>query len=120
MKVKGAPYKSILATADKRAVNIVDQTKLPHEFSILRLGTIQQIASAKFPRCKSVAPPPIGATAAYGMALAMREDPSDGSLACAFSLLNETSPTAINLRWALEQMKEALTSLPLTQREARA
>ncbi len=63
--------------------------------------------------------PLIGATAAYGMALAMRADASDAALERAYETLIATRPTAINLRWALEEMREALLPLPPSARGRR-
>jgi methylthioribose-1-phosphate isomerase len=64
--------------------------------------------------------PLIGATAAYGMALAMRADGSDAALDRAYNTLIATRPTAINLRWALDAMRLALRPLPPSQRIAAA
>ena len=57
--------------------------------------------------------PLIGATAAYGMALAMREDASDAGLKRAYETLVATRPTAINLKWALDEMRATLAPLPI-------
>ena len=63
--------------------------------------------------------PLIGVTAAYGMALAMRQDASDAALASAYELLLKTRPTAINLRWALDEMVAAVRNRPRGERVAR-
>jgi methylthioribose-1-phosphate isomerase len=60
--------------------------------------------------------PLIGATAAYGMCFALRDDPSDAGLACAYQVLHKTRPTAINLKWALDQMQVAVAQLPAAKR----
>ena len=49
--------------------------------------------------------PLIGATAAYGMALAMQVDASDAALEHAHDMLLATRPTAVNLHWALARMR---------------
>jgi len=60
--------------------------------------------------------PLIGAVGAYGLALAMRSDPSDENLASIHDMLAETRPTAINLRWALGRMRDALLNRPHSER----
>jgi methylthioribose-1-phosphate isomerase len=62
--------------------------------------------------------PLIGATAAYGMALAMRISPSDAHMTQAWEFLHNTRPTAINLRWALNRCQTALLPLPEVDRTA--
>jgi methylthioribose-1-phosphate isomerase len=60
--------------------------------------------------------PLIGACGAYGLALALDEDPGDTALAAAHAMLNATRPTAINLRWALDRVRDAVIALPLAER----
>src|SRR5690606_12103826 len=60
--------------------------------------------------------PLIGVTAAYGVATAMRDDPSDAALDAVWHTLHETRPTAINLRWALDEMARLLRPLPPAER----
>lgn len=60
--------------------------------------------------------PLIGVTAAYGIAIAMADDPSDRHLDSVWEELNETRPTAINLRWALDAMQQFLRPLPAEER----
>ena len=101
MKVAGVPYRSVWRDADR--VAIIDQTRLPFEFRTLRLSGCEEIAHAI--RSMQVRGAPlIGATAAYGIALAMSVDASDSSLPLAAELLGNTRPTAVNLRWAIERM----------------
>jgi methylthioribose-1-phosphate isomerase len=64
--------------------------------------------------------PLIGVTAAYGVALQMRDDPSDAALEAAWTTLHETRPTAINLRWALNEMRRELKPLPPSSRAGAA
>jgi methylthioribose-1-phosphate isomerase len=102
------PYRSVWREADR--VAIIDQTRLPFEFQTLRLGACEQVAHAI--RSMQVRGAPlIGATAAYGIALAMSSDASDGNLASAADVLGKTRPTAINLRWAIERMQRRLQTL---------
>jgi len=88
-------------------VDIIDQTRLPHSFVIRSLHCVEDAAEAISEMMVRGAPL-IGATAAYGLALAMRESPDDQSLARGCELLAATRPTAVNLRWALERMSAAL------------
>ncbi|MAS43948.1 MAG: S-methyl-5-thioribose-1-phosphate isomerase [Rhodobacteraceae bacterium] len=116
MKIDGVPFRTIWPAEDGRAVEILDQTLFPHRFEILRLSGMDQAAHAI--RVMQVRGAPlIGATAAYGVALAMRVDASDAGLAEACATLLATRPTAVNLHWALERMKAVLAPLPA---EARA
>ncbi|MEK7246787.1 MAG: S-methyl-5-thioribose-1-phosphate isomerase [Pseudomonadota bacterium] len=110
MKVDGKPFRTIWPVAGLDAVEIIDQRRLPHEFVTVRLATAWEAARAIREMWVRVAPL-IGATAAYGMALAMREDPSDAGLEAARKLLLETRPTAVNLRFALDAMAAALAPL---------
>src|SRR3954467_1134161 len=108
MKVAGVPYRSVWREAER--VAIIDQTRLPFEFHTLRLGSCEETAHAI--RSMQVRGAPlIGATAAYGMALAMSANASDQNLAQAADLLLKTRPTAINLCWALKRMTRALGAL---------
>ncbi len=110
MKVDGKHYRSIWAAGDGVSVEIIDQTKLPHEFAVRRLTNLAEAAHAiKSMQVRGA--PLIGATAAYGVALAMRADPSDASLGRACDTLLATRPTAVNLRWALDAMRQRLKRL---------
>lgn len=115
MKVDGTPYRSLWWDIGAEALQIIDQRWLPHDFRIEQLDSLQGFASAiKDMHVRGA--PLIGATAAYGMALAMRQDPSDAALQQAWEALNQTRPTAINLRWALNRCRDLLLGLPLEQR----
>lgn len=116
MKIDGTPYRSIwVDDADRWSVRIIDQTKLPWAIEIPRLTTPEQIAHAISAMLVRGAPL-IGATAAYGVALAMRADPSDEALETVVPMLAATRPTAINLRWALMRMQRALSAHPPAER----
>ncbi|MGE0744062.1 MAG: S-methyl-5-thioribose-1-phosphate isomerase [Rhodospirillales bacterium] len=115
MKVGGRAYRSIWPAADGAAVEIIDQTRLPHEFAVIRLATMDAAAHAI--RSMQVRGAPlIGATAAYGIALAMRADPSDAVLDHGCQVLMATRPTAVNLRWALDDVRAHLAALPPSAR----
>ncbi len=115
MKIDGKPYRSIWINEDGWSVGIIDQTRLPHEFVLARLATVEDAAHAIEAMLVRGAPL-IGATAAYGMALAMQADPSDASLAQAYDRLARTRPTAVNLQWALDAMRAALQPLGANRR----
>lgn len=117
MKVGSQHYRSIWV--ENGAVRIIDQTRLPHEFTVVTLDTLDQAATAIRDMWVRGAPL-IGATAAYGVAVAMADDPSDGGLARAHATLIETRPTAVNLRWALEEMGRVLSPLPPSARAGAA
>jgi methylthioribose-1-phosphate isomerase len=120
MKIDGVPYRSVWVDAeDGWSVHILDQTSLPWSLDILRLTDEQQVAEAI--RAMQVRGAPlIGAVAAYGVALALRRDPSAAHLAATIAMLGATRPTAINLRWALARMEAALRDLTDAQRPAAA
>ena len=119
MKVDGRPYRSIWLDEDGRTVVVIDQTRLPHSFGTRRLNTVEDAADAIRTMVVRGAPL-IGATAAYGMALALADDPSDAKLESAIALLAETRPTAVNLRWALEDLGRRLRPLRAEDRAAAA
>ena len=119
MKVNGTPYRTIWLAEDGWAAEIIDQTKLPHEFITVRLESMQDAALAIKDMWVRGAPL-IGATAAYGVALAMREDASDANLQTMYDYLFATRPTAVNLRWALDDMKALLSPLCEGDRAAAA
>jgi len=110
MKINGKSWRSIWLNADGRSVDIIDQTRLPHDFATRSLRTAGDAAEA-ISNMRVRGAPLIGATAAYGVALAMCENSDDASLERARRLLLATRPTAVNLRWSLDRMRGAL--LPL-------
>jgi len=117
MKINGVAYRSVWLDADGWSVRIFDQTKLPWAVEQIRLTTWQEAACAI--RAMQVRGAPlIGAVAAYGVALAMRENP--GQLDAVLEALNETRPTAINLRWALDRQRAVLHNMPAEARAAAA
>ena len=107
MKVEGKDFRSIWLGQDGWSVEIIDQTLLPHEFVIRKLCNAAAAAEAiQVMRVRGA--PLIGATAAYGVALAMHDSSGDESLSQACDLLAATRPTAVNLRWALDLMQSKL------------
>jgi len=119
MKVNGTPYRTIWLADDAENgigdVEIIDQTKLPHEFITVRLTTMEEAGVAIKDMWVRGAPL-IGATAADGVSLAMLTVSSDKHLTKAYDHLFATRPTAVNLRWALDDMKEVLGQLPPDRR----
>jgi methylthioribose-1-phosphate isomerase len=106
MKVSGTHFRTIWRT-DSGTVRVIDQSRLPFEFVTRDLETPADAAQAIRTMVVRGAPL-IGATAAYGMALAARSNPSDSHLAEAAQMLQATRPTAINLAWALTRMSKVL------------
>ena len=115
MNVNGKPFRSIWLNDDGWSVRIIDQTKLPHAFELADLNTLEDAARAiEIMQVRGA--PLIGATAAYGVCLAIREDASDDALDAACRRLARTRPTAVNLNWALDQMLGALRNRPRDER----
>lgn len=119
MRVGGRHYRTIQRADDAWAIDIIDQTRLPHQFEMVRLETLEEAATA-IRDMQVRGAPLIGAAAAFGVCLALRDDPSDEALLRSCDTLNGTRPTAINLVWATERMKEALLAIPEGQRVKRA
>jgi methylthioribose-1-phosphate isomerase len=119
MKVQGKPMRTIWLEPDGATVGIIDQTRLPHELVTVRLSTVDDAAHAIADMLVRGAPL-IGATAAYGVALALRRDASDEALDGACRALLATRPTAVNLRWAIEEMRARLRPLAKGERAAAA
>ena len=120
MKINGRETRTIWTATDGSGdVEIIDQTRLPHEVVVVRLRSLAEAAEAiSVMRVRGA--PLIGATAAYGIALAMREDARDAALAAAHATLLATRPTAVNLAWALNEMAVCLAPLAPAERHAAA
>src|SRR5271165_6922607 len=106
MKISGTHYRTIWCTP-AGSVRVIDQSRLPFEFSTIDLETLDDAAGAIQTMVVRGAPL-IGATAAYGLALALRANASDGHLDEASRILSATRPTAHNLAWSLKRMRNAL------------
>ena len=116
MKVNGVPHRSIWADPEQGLAWIIDQTRLPHVFTTHALANLDDaIEAIRAMRVRGA--PLIGATSAYGIALAMTDDPGDPSLDHACSQLAASRPTAVNLRWAIDRMRARLMA---TGTDARA
>jgi methylthioribose-1-phosphate isomerase len=119
MRVKSRHIRSIWLEDDGWSVGIIEQTKLPHGFETVRLTSLEDAARAiKTMQVRGA--PLIGATAAYGVCLALRADASDEALERAYAGLIATRPTAINLKWALDEMMAAVRNRPRAERLAAA
>jgi methylthioribose-1-phosphate isomerase len=119
MRIGRTWYRTIWPSEGGSAVEIIDQTLLPHVFETRQLISAEDAAEA-ISTMRVRGAPLIGATAAYGVALALREDSSDLALQSAVELLGSTRPTAVNLRWALDEIGRAVQSLPPGERAAAA
>ena len=119
MKVDGVAMRTIWPVEDGRAVEIIDQTALPHALTVRRLDDVGAAAEA-IATMRVRGAPLIGATAAYGMALAMKADASDAGIDSAYATLIATRPTAVNLRWALDEMASVLRNTDTARRGAAA
>jgi methylthioribose-1-phosphate isomerase len=115
MRVNGVHRKSITPAADSRSIEIIDQRALPHAVVWVSLGTVEDVARAIREMWVRGAPL-IGAVAAYGLCFALREDASEAHIDRACSTLLATRPTAVNLRWALEEMRRAVLAEPAAKR----
>jgi methylthioribose-1-phosphate isomerase len=114
MKIFGKHYRTIWPTA-AGAIRVIDQSRLPFEFKTMDLETLEDVARAIRTMVVRGAPL-IGASAAYGIALALRSDVSDANLDEATRILQATRPTAVNLAWALARMRGAMAGVPLKDR----
>ena len=119
MKVGDRHFRTIWLNADERSVDIIDQRWLPHEFRVVALKTVDDVAMAIGDMWVRGAPL-IGVTAAYGVAIAMGDDASDANLDAVWQQLHETRPTAINLKWALDEMRSCLRKFPEAERRVAA
>src|SRR5579864_9126375 len=119
MKVGGKSMRTIWLEPDGWSVGVIDQTALPHRLVTLRLTTLEEAAHAIRVMVVRGAPL-IGAAAAYGVCLALRADASDEALERAYATLLATRPTAINLKWALDEMVAYMRNRPRAERAAAA
>jgi methylthioribose-1-phosphate isomerase len=115
MNIDGKPWRTIWLEEGGRSVAVIDQTRLPHRLEVRSLARVDEAADAIRTMVVRGAPL-IGVTGAYGLMLALQADPGDGSLAAAFEALNATRPTAVNLQWALERVRDRVLPLPPGQR----
>lgn len=115
MKINGHATRTIWALTDGSGFEIIDQTRLPHELTTIPVTSVDDAARAIRDMWVRGAPL-IGATAAYGFALAAKTDPSDAGLRAAYAQLHATRPTAINLKWALDRALASVAEVALADR----
>ncbi|MFN5119087.1 MAG: S-methyl-5-thioribose-1-phosphate isomerase [Cyanobacteriota bacterium] len=119
MNIDGKAWRTIWLEQGGRSIGVIDQTLLPHRFETRSLTSLEEAAEAIATMVVRGAPL-IGVTGAYGLMLALQADPSDAALEAAFERLNATRPTAVNLRWALERVRDRVAALPEGDRAAAA
>ena len=108
MRIEGKEYRTIWF--EKNVVKIIDQTKLPHQFIIKDLKNVKDVINAiKLMEVRGA--PLIGATAAYGLVLALIENNDHSFLKKTAKDLIDSRPTAINLKWAIDRMMNKLTGI---------
>jgi methylthioribose-1-phosphate isomerase len=115
MKIDGKQMRTIWVESDGASLGIIDQTLLPHRFATVRLATLADVARA-IVTMQVRGAPLIGVSAAYGLWLALRADASDEALDDACATLIATRPTAINLKWALDEIRAAVRNRPRAER----
>jgi methylthioribose-1-phosphate isomerase len=119
MQVDGQSRRTLWPSAARDALQVIDQRRLPHQFVVERLDSVDAVFTAIRDMWVRGAPL-IGATAAYGLALQCRADAGDAALQAAAGRLALARPTAVNLAWALQRMMERLLPLPQGERAAAA
>ena len=119
MLIDGKWMCSVWIEPDGWSVGIIDQTKLPHAMRTVRLTALGDAVHA-ICAMQTRGAPLIGAVAAYGLCLALRADPSDAALERAYGMLLATRPTAVNLKWGLDEVMAAVRNQPRSERVAAA
>lgn len=112
MLIDGESRRSVWLQDDGWSVGIIDQTALPHALRTVRLATLVDAAHA-ISTMQTRGAPLIGAVAAYGMCLALRVNSSDAAMDHAYAVLLATRPTAVNLKWALDEIVAAVRISPM-------
>ena len=110
MKIEGKEYRTIWFDEKNKVVKIIDQLKLPHKFIIKDLKSIEDAINA-IKTMEVRGAPLIGATAAYGIVLAILENSSSEFLVKVSKNLIRSRPTAINLKWAVDRMAKKLAGI---------
>ncbi len=119
MKINGVHYRSIALNDDGWSVRIFDQRQLPWDLVHVDMTSAKQAATI-ISEMWTRGAPMVAVVGAYGLALALRDDASDESLKANYDMLLATRPTAVNLRWALDEMREAVIALQGDDRIAAA
>ncbi|MEY3253345.1 MAG: hypothetical protein RL227_2318, partial [Pseudomonadota bacterium] len=119
MRVQGQALRPLRETASRDAVVVIDQRLLPHRLAFETLATPEAVHHAIREMVVRGAPL-IGATAAYGLALALRADASDGAVEDQAAWMKAARPTAVNLAWALDRVVRHVRARPVGERAAAA
>ena len=119
MHINKKHYRTIWPDPRCKYVEVIDQTQLPFSFAVVRIQTLSMMINA-ISTMQVRGAPLIGASAAYGMALAMLDDDSDANLALAADQLIQSRPTAVNLAWAVNRMVEHLNVIEPARRNLAA
>src|SRR3954464_12564101 len=114
-----APYRALRRSPGAHVIEVIDQRALPHAYVTARIADPDAAALA-IRKMLVRGAPLIGIVGAYGLALALDRDASDAALAKAPAALDASRPTAVNLRWALDRVRNAVASLPVSERAAAA
>jgi len=115
MLINNKQHTTIWYESDSKKVFIIDQTKLPHEFVIKPLDSLQDYCVAIKDMLVRGAPL-IGATAAYGLAMSLKDDPSEQAEQQIAEQLTATRPTAVNLQWAINSVRQCIANVPIEQK----
>jgi len=110
MRIEGKEYRTIWFDEQNQTVKIIDQTKLPHQFIIKDLKTVKDAINA-IKTMEVRGAPLIGATAAYGIVLAIIENNNPDFIKKSSEDLIKSRPTAINLKWAVDRMIKKLSDV---------
>src|SRR5436190_12260803 len=110
-----APYRALRRTPGAHVIEVIDQRALPHAYVTVRIADADAAALA-IRKMMVRGAPLIGVVGAYGLALALDRDPGDAALSKAHAALDATRPTAVNLRWALDRVRNVVAALPLSER----
>src|SRR5436190_21479881 len=112
-----AHYRALRRSPGSHVVEVIDQRALPHAYVTARIADADAAALAIRKMIVRGAPL-IGVVGAYGLALALDRAPSDAALAKAHAAIDSSRPTAVNLRWALDRVRNAVAALPASERAA--
>ena len=110
MHINGKAFRTIWFDEKEQAVKIIDQTKLPHKFEVKNLKTVKDTINA-IKTMEVRGAPLIGATAAYGVVLAIMENNDPKFIKTSCENLIKSRPTAINLKWAVNRMLKKLSGV---------
>jgi len=117
--VNDLPGLRALRVRNGGSIDVLDQTRLPFECVTRSLSSLEDCARA-IATMQVRGAPLIGVVGAFGLALAIRDDPGDGALQASYERLALTRPTAVNLRWALQRVRACVAAVPPAQRAAAA